>query len=91
MTAGARDAVAEDFLQQRLEDIGGCSDGNCIVIRPRGQHTNGGCRCSRDSLTMQRLVNALKIEIERLGGNANLKRRPTPDEAAHLAAAGGKG
>lgn len=23
----------------------GCGDGNCIVYKPEGQHTNGGCKC----------------------------------------------
>lgn len=23
----------------------GCGDGGCVIERPRGQHTNGGCRC----------------------------------------------
>lgn len=26
-------------------DFGGCSDGGCVIQRPTGQHTNGGCRC----------------------------------------------
>lgn len=24
---------------------GGCSDGNCVIKKPVGMHTNGGCRC----------------------------------------------
>ena len=23
----------------------GCGDGGCVVERPKGMHTNGGCRC----------------------------------------------
>lgn len=30
------------------ETIGGCGDGNCLVRKPTGQHTNGGCRCFAD-------------------------------------------
>lgn len=31
-----------------LARIGGCSDGHCVIAGKRsGQHTNGGCRCSR--------------------------------------------
>jgi hypothetical protein len=26
----------------------GCGDGNCVIKKPRGMHTNGGCRCGRD-------------------------------------------
>ena len=25
----------------------GCGDGGCDIERPRGQHTNGGCKCLR--------------------------------------------
>ena len=25
----------------------GCSDGNCVIKRKTGMHTNGGCRCLR--------------------------------------------
>lgn len=35
--------------------IGGCSDGGCIIYKPKGMHTNGGCKCSKDYLKMQRL------------------------------------
>lgn len=34
--------------------IGGCGDGNRLVFRPGGQHTNGGCRCYSDRMTAQR-------------------------------------
>lgn len=53
-------------LEEHLNLIGGCSDGGCIVIEPKGMHTNGGCRCNRDPYKMVRLVYALKKEIERL-------------------------
>ena len=23
----------------------GCSDGNCVIYKPEGIHTNGGCKC----------------------------------------------
>jgi hypothetical protein len=60
--------MIEATLEQRLEAIGGCGDGGCIVYRPVGQHTNGGCRCNRDPIKMTRTVLALKVEIERLRG-----------------------
>jgi len=28
----------------------GCSDSNCILQRPTGMATNGGCRCQRELL-----------------------------------------
>lgn len=52
--------MAKDALNSRLLEIGGCSDGSCIVIRPKGMHTNGGCRCSRDHIKMQRLAYAYR-------------------------------
>ena len=27
------------------KQIGGCSDGHCVLVKPQGQHTNGGCHC----------------------------------------------
>ena len=49
---------ASEELETSLSAIGGCGDGNCIVLQPKGQHTNGGCRCSRDFLKMQRFAYA---------------------------------
>lgn len=54
------------MLEERLAEIGGCGDGGCIVLPPKGMHTNGGCRCNRDQVKMSRLVHALKQEIKRL-------------------------
>lgn len=64
-----------DALHVRLEQIGGCGDGGCMIhVRP-GMHTNGGCRCSTDPLKMRQTVHAYKMtvkeqaqEIERLRG-----------------------
>jgi hypothetical protein len=36
---------------KKLTDRHGCTDGGCVVQRPTGMHTNGGCRCSRDPHT----------------------------------------
>lgn len=27
--------------------LDGCSDGNCVIVKPVGMHTNGGCKCLR--------------------------------------------
>jgi len=47
--------VAMEYLQKRAKEyldiaahIGGCGDGGCVILRPKGMHTNGGCRCPRD-------------------------------------------
>lgn len=50
---------ALDALDDALATIGGCGDGNCIVLKPKGQHTNGGCRCSQDRMKMQRFAFAM--------------------------------
>lgn len=51
-----RDAVAE---YERLRDhVGGCTDGGCVVKRPAGMHTNGGCKCPRNPITAQRMMYA---------------------------------
>ena len=45
---------ALDMLDQRSEALGGCSDGSCVIHRPKGMHTNGGCRCWNDRDKMRR-------------------------------------
>ena len=54
-------------LNERLEQIGGCGDGNCkVYVRP-GMHTNGGCRCFRlGPIKAERVVNAYREEVARL-------------------------
>jgi hypothetical protein len=60
-----------DAAVKRFDDhmalIGGCTDGGCVIVKPQGMHTNGGCRCPKDPQKMQRamfaaitLRNALK-------------------------------
>ncbi|CAB4122953.1 hypothetical protein UFOVP28_88 [uncultured Caudovirales phage] len=54
-------------LEEKLEAIGGCSDGHCIVHVRSGMHTNGGCRClTRDMMAAQRVVRAYRTEVEQL-------------------------
>lgn len=50
---------AIEQLDAYLSEMGGCSDGGCIIKRPVGMHTNGGCHCSRDSFKMQRYAYAM--------------------------------
>lgn len=52
---------ATDQYQELATHIGGCGDGGCIVLRPIGQHTNGGCRClsgynAEDNMNARRLI-----------------------------------
>lgn len=43
-----------------IESLQGCTDGGCLIRKPQGMHTNGGCRCTRDSMKMQRVAYAAK-------------------------------
>ena len=44
---------------QRLRDgVGGCTDGGCVIKRPTGMHTNGGCKCWQDKIKAQRMMRA---------------------------------
>jgi hypothetical protein len=49
LTARVREleGLASSYLQA-AKQVGGCGDGNCVVLRPTGMHTNGGCRCTHD-------------------------------------------
>lgn len=31
-----------------MSELRGCSDGGCIIRKPEGMHTNGGCGCERE-------------------------------------------
>lgn len=37
-----------DEHEASLKAIGGCGDGGCVIDVRKGQHTNGGCRCSEE-------------------------------------------
>ena len=41
------EGLASSYLHA-AKQVGGCGDGNCVVLRPNGMHTNGGCRCTHD-------------------------------------------
>ena len=54
-----KDEALREMLTQFDEGcsaIGGCSDGSCTVSRPKGVHTNGGCRCYDDRDRMRRFT-----------------------------------
>ena len=42
----------------------GCGDGGCVVERPTGMHTNGGCRCLQELPPNKRL--RVRLMLERL-------------------------
>lgn len=47
-----------DAYESKMQQIGGCSDGGCVVVKPTGMHTNGGCKCWKNQHSMQRLARA---------------------------------
>ncbi|MCO8609680.1 hypothetical protein KGP95_13295 [Burkholderia multivorans] len=57
--------ITDDMLTaaaKRYDDlmgsVQGCGDGGCLIRKPQGMHTNGGCRCYRDSMKMHRVAYA---------------------------------
>lgn len=55
---GAGIAHALERYFATADAVGGCSDGSCVVKRPAGMHTNGGCKCWKDQITAQRMMRA---------------------------------
>lgn len=58
-------ALGEDAIRALLADYDtiregtdGCTDGGCVVARPIGMHTNGGCRCADDKYKARRMMYA---------------------------------
>lgn len=47
-----------DFLRDAVSQSTHCQDGGCLVKRPQGMHTNGGCKCHRDEIASQRMMYA---------------------------------
>lgn len=45
--AGIEAAIAIVDGRGAPDYIRGCSDGDCVIVRPLGMHTNGGCKCGR--------------------------------------------
>lgn len=50
-------------LHQAQDAMGPCSDGYCVVKRPKGMHTNGGCKCMYrpDHITAQRAGHIMRL------------------------------
>ena len=59
-------ALLDSYTEAQHAMQDGCSDGYCVVRKPRGMHTNGGCRClyRPDHLTTQRAGNIMRIAQE---------------------------
>jgi hypothetical protein len=58
----------KEELETYLQELGGCSDGYCYITgKAKGMHTNGGCRCFRDSPhKTQQVIYALRKYIKAL-------------------------
>jgi len=56
MNTRISDAAAK--FDAALEHIGGCSDSACLIVKPQGMHTNGGCKCMDEKLKAQRMAYA---------------------------------
>jgi len=52
--AGLREALS-DYETMR-DTVGGCTDGGCLVKKPIGMHTNGGCKCHKDAIKATRMM-----------------------------------
>lgn len=78
-------ASLRKILDAQRQDPGdlpcyGCSDGSCIVKRPTGMHTNGGCRCEERELRRalmwyKRRCQFLEETIKQLVEEAVIKRQ----------------
>lgn len=55
-----------DHYQNCMESIGGCGDGNCVIIKPEGMHTNGGCRCFERRIEMRRYTTQTRYTINEI-------------------------
>jgi len=58
--------IEATVLNERLAEIGGCGDSSCLVYRPIGMATNGGCRCWSDRYKMQKVLMAYLIYSKRI-------------------------
>lgn len=59
-----------------LAQIGGCQDHGCMIIKPKGMGTNGGCRCARSFIKTQRLAHAAATLVTELKAAARPKIKP---------------
>lgn len=54
VTVDALDALAD--YDKAMDMLGSCGDGNCVIKKKKGQHTNGGCRCYTDQSRARRAM-----------------------------------
>lgn len=72
MSMDIKTKEALEALQQKvdwmMQNIQSCQDGGCIIEIPKGQHTNGGCRCWKDTMTMKKVAYVLRYMRDGLDG-----------------------
>jgi len=80
-----------DDLIKRYRDqqdaLGGCSDGYCVIKKPVGMHTNGGCRCldNPDFIWKSRVGFMLKASQEMADRIEELERERDEAQINHAA------
>jgi hypothetical protein len=72
-----RDAAIAEFVKMR-DHIGGCTDGGCVIKRPTGMHTNGGCKCPKDYIKMQRIARAAQDLVSALSAEDEAPSTSSP-------------
>ncbi len=63
-------------MERRMLD--GCSDGNCVIVKPVGMHTNGGCRCFRTPENIAQFrteLAAMKLQVGELQKEVESRKR----------------
>jgi hypothetical protein len=54
--------IALREFERAMDDIGGCGNHGCLVVKPVGMATNGPCKCWADQFIAQRvMVNARRL------------------------------
>jgi len=58
--------LAAEYLDVARQ-VGGCGDGNCVILHAWVMHTNGGCRCTRHmDATRERGITRLLMKAQQL-------------------------
>lgn len=56
--------MTNEELLVYIKKLDGCGDGGCVIRRPSGMHTNGGCHCYENSFRMRQVIGHRKLLIE---------------------------
>lgn len=62
--ADAKLRMALESYDRLSVHVGGCTDGGCVIVRPKGMHTNGGCKCADDRLKARRMMQQARMLSE---------------------------